>query len=1393
MFYNCINLKTIYVGENWTTANVVNGSGMFAGCNNLTGGRGTSLDENHVDESYAHIDGGADNPGYLTSIADNADVAEVSFSRNGLELTLECSTENVEIYYNFSTESSDVWHKYTAPITLSEDCIVTAYAKRPSGISSAQTSYTFSMSDVQKVDTPTSSWNGDELILSCATDGATIYYTNSAEPVSSVTGGPTIHTYDQPIEVTQDAVFEVWATKSGMVQSDTLIIDYNYTAWNALREAIDNAKAVASQAATSENVTDEQRAELASKISTAEAAYAARTGSVDEITQITNELIVLAETVNHYVQAVDEPYAVLSDENTKLTFYYDKKKEERGGWDVGPFGGEGERGWSNAKQSIITVVFDESFADCNTIRSTAYWFEGFKNLTSFVGLENLKTDNVISMISMFENCEKLTSLDLSTFNTSMVTYMDGMFNGASSLKTIYVGNNWVTANASTMFYGCTSLVGGAGTTYNASEVGSTYARIDDPYNDKPGYFTDKYGVILIAKDYTREYGDENPTFEYMTKGVSISGEPTITCEATATSDVGTYPIVISYTPAGGDASTNSTNLNVTCVNGTLTITKAPMTIHAKDTMIVRGSEMTGFELDYTGLKNNENSTVLITQPTVSTTATSVSDVGTYQITVYGAEAKNYDIAYEMGTLTITKSKLTVTAKSYTIKRGEELPIFEVEYSGYVNNETDAVLTKKAIATCEAKSDTLPGTYQIRVSGAEAKNYEMEYVKGSLTITDDVVVIAKSYTREYGEPNPIFEYTSEGAILEGTPAIICEATATSPVGTYDIIISKGYITNSEVTYVKGTLTITKAPLIVTAKSYTIKRGSELPTFEVEYTGFKNNETDDVFAKKPVVTCEANSYTQPGIYQIVVSGAEAQNYEMEYVNGALTITDDAVVTAKSYTREYGEANPVFEYTVDGATLVGTPTITCEATATSPVGTYDIIITRGDITNSQVTFVKGTLTITKAPLTITAKSYTIKQGKDLPTLEVEYSGFKNNETDMVFTTKPTVMTRATKNSNPGKYDIYVYGAEAGNYNISYVYGTLTITEKTETFEGSVLTVKEGGNIDDAFESIGGREQAAKTITAIIWNAREPLTMDMLRGIDNPNMLIYVTDEQLAPSGVNNVVVNGMAKSIVLTDPTSDFGNYNFYCPQEFTAENISYTREFRQTTEINVSRGWESIALPFDVQTYTHEVNGEIAPFRNDASIYHFWLHQITDEGCVTATSIEANKPYIISMPNNETYTQEFNLAGKITFASTDVTIPATETRDIWLGDTIAIIPTFQRVEQNEMVYALNVLYEFDDNKEGSVFVSNYRDVRPFEVYTFHEPNHNGNAGARVINVSSLFGDDDTTDIIDVMRPKDSGIVSIYRLDGTLLKRGKSNDIINNLPKGIYIVNGKKMVVK
>ena len=140
-----------------------------------------------------------------------------------------------------------------------------------------------------------------------------------------------------------------------------------------------------------------------------------------------------------------EPYVVLSEENTKLTFYYDDQKESRGGLSVEPFKIENHNyfRWEGARGIIQTVIFDTSFANCTSITSTARWFNRLKSLTKIEGIENLKTVNVTDMSGMFANCISLKNLDLSHFNTSNVINMSGMFSdlkGSESMTSLDLSN-----------------------------------------------------------------------------------------------------------------------------------------------------------------------------------------------------------------------------------------------------------------------------------------------------------------------------------------------------------------------------------------------------------------------------------------------------------------------------------------------------------------------------------------------------------------------------------------------------------------------------------------------------------------------------------------------------------------------------------------------------------------------------------------------------------------------------------------------------------------------------------------------------------------------------------------------------------------------------------------
>ena len=573
------------------------------------------------------------------------------------------------------------------------------------------------------------------------------------------------------------------------------------------------------------------------------------------------------------------------------------------------------------------------------------------------------------------------------------------------------------------------------------------------------------------------------------------------------------------------------------------------------------------------------------------------------------------------------------------------------------------------------------------------------------------------------------------------------------------------------------------------------------------------------------------------------------------------DDVTLTANSYTREYGEENPTFGYEVTSGTITsGQPTLSCSATKTSPVGTYDIVIQTGTVSNKTVNLVKGTLTITKAPLTISAGSYTKEEGQDNPEFTLNYTGFKNGETKSVLTKQPTVSCNATKDSPVGTYTVTVSDAEAQNYHISYVNGSLTITPKPvvsknitfadaevkricvqnwdtngdgELSEAEAAAVTDLGTVfkdnkairtfhelkyftnlnsikDYAFQgcsnltemtipatitSVGENAFNDAGLLSLIWESNTMLTAKLVERLKEarPNILIFVKDEDVMPSkGIDNVVINGVAESLVLTE------NSPFHSIQTFTAQSATFSHRFTMETGKGASAGWETIALPFDVQVYRHESKGEVVPFAKyteGSKAKPFWLYRLTSGGFVEAQAIEANKPYLISMPNNASYYDEDCLNGKVQFTASSVTIKRTDEAEMtnvsYEGKTLR--PTFAAVDRGSTVYAINATGDFSTatggGTAGSLFVRDLRAVRPFEAYF-----DSGSANAREF-ITINFADETATGIdstFDVPRSMVNGqrsMVNVYNMAGQLVYSGSTeglNAMKQQLPAGLYVVS-------
>ena len=109
---------------------------------------------------------------------------------------------------------------------------------------------------------------------------------------------------------------------------------------------------------------------------------------------------------------------------------------------------------------------------------------------------------------------------------------------------------------------------------------------------------------------------------------------------------------------------------------------------------------------------------------------------------------------------------------------------------------------------------------------------------------------------------------------------------------------------------------------------------------------------------------------------------------------------------------------------------------------VGSWTISLA-GAVDNNSYTinYITGTLTVTPAPLTITADNKTMTHGYSVPALTASYSGLIGGEGSSVVSGL-SLSTAGTNSSNIGNYSIIASGGTAGNYAITDVNGTLTIT---------------------------------------------------------------------------------------------------------------------------------------------------------------------------------------------------------------------------------------------------------------------------------------------------------------------------------------------------------------
>ena len=427
-------------------------------------------------------------------------------------------------------------------------------------------------------------------------------------------------------------------------------------------------------------------------------------------------------------------------------------------------------------------------------------------------------------------------------------------------------------------------------------------------------------------------------------------------------EVGTPPRVIYATYDSSDANhaTASNNTPITVVKGTqgaisLVFSALPATYGQTGVSAIASGGSGIGQYVYTSTTMN-----VCTVDQVHGTLTFMS-TGNCAINVFKVQDANYNqSATAYGTLPVLSATLTITADSKTKVYGAALPTLTASYAGFVNGDTSASLTTPPTltTTATAASHVAGNPYAITASGAAIPNYAITYVAGSLTVTTaPLTITANNQTKVYGAALPPLTASYAGfvngdtsASLTTPPTLTTTATAASHVAgsPYPITASGAADPDYAITYVAGTLTVTTAPLTITANNQTNVYGAALPTLTASYAGFVNGDTPASLATQVTLTTTATaaSHVVGSPYPITASGAADSDYAITYVAGTLTVTKAILVNA-SWTTPLGiiYGTPLSSTQLDAVN----PTWTVAGSNGTVAGTWAYIPPSGTVLNA------------------------------------------------------------------------------------------------------------------------------------------------------------------------------------------------------------------------------------------------------------------------------------------------------------------------------------------------------------------------------------------------------------------------------------------------------------
>nr|MBA2480080.1 IPT/TIG domain-containing protein [Planctomycetota bacterium] len=556
-----------------------------------------------------------------------------------------------------------------------------------------------------------------------------------------------------------------------------------------------------------------------------------------------------------------------------------------------------------------------------------------------------------------------------------------------------------------------------------------------------------YGAALPG--FTVTYA----TFVTGDSSVSLAGTLVFTTTATATSPVGAYTV----TPSG----VSSGNYAITFVNGTLTISKAPLTVTADNKSKLQGAANPPLTHVIGGLVNGDSEATALTTPVaIITTATAASAAGTYPITVSAADGPNYAVTFVAGTLTVVMPAPVPAISGIAPTTGSTLGGDSVTITG--TDFTGASVTVGGLSTTITAINATTITISTPAHATGSVDVVVTTPNGSDTATNGFA---------YTTSDPVITWGAPAGITYGTPLSATQLSATASVaGTFVYTPAAGTVLGAGVGQILSAtftptntadyntvtttvaITVTTAPLTVTTVNVSKVFGAALPSFTVTYVGFVNGNTSASLAGALAFATTATAASPVGTYAVTPSGVSSGNYAITFVAGTLTISQAAAVIswAAPAAITYGTALSATQLNAT-ANTAGTFVYAPAAGTVLAAGAGQAL--NVTFTPSNANFAGATasvaLTVAPAALTITAIDQTKVHDSANPTLTAVYAGFVNGDTAASLTTPLTLATTAVAASPVGTYPIIASGATSANYAITFVSGTLTVVPAAGTLD--------------------------------------------------------------------------------------------------------------------------------------------------------------------------------------------------------------------------------------------------------------------------------------------------------------------------------------------------------